>query len=67
MSTNCQVSNTFSHGLLLLFQEQSFGHAGALGKAKAFYQRRRLEEENWMPNVTLEERFETLRNEDKWD
>ncbi|XP_050715299.1 ribosomal protein 63, mitochondrial-like [Eriocheir sinensis] len=47
--------------------EQSFGHAGALGKSQAFFQRRRNEEEKWMPNVTLEERFETLRNDDKWD
>lgn len=55
------------YGHLLLFQEESFGHAGALGKSQAFFQRRRNEEEKWMPNVTLEERYETLRNDDKWD
>uniref|UniRef100_A0A0P4WT07 Ribosomal protein 63, mitochondrial n=2 Tax=Scylla TaxID=6760 RepID=A0A0P4WT07_SCYOL len=47
--------------------DQSWGHAQALGKGKAFCDKMKNFSEKWLPNVTIEERFETLRNKDIWD
>ncbi|KAK4326419.1 hypothetical protein Pmani_003072 [Petrolisthes manimaculis] len=47
--------------------EQSWGHATAMGKGKEFIQRKTLEKEKWMEDVTIESRYATLNNKDVWD
>ncbi|XP_053632874.1 large ribosomal subunit protein mL63 [Cherax quadricarinatus] len=47
--------------------DQSWGHATALGKHKAFIRRMYLKQQKFQPNVTLEERYNILRNTDHWD
>ncbi|MPC10904.1 ribosomal protein 63, mitochondrial-like isoform X2 [Portunus trituberculatus] len=47
--------------------DQSWGHAKALGKGKIFCDKMKNSSEKWLPNVTIEERFETLKNNDIWD
>ncbi|XP_042209310.1 ribosomal protein 63, mitochondrial-like [Homarus americanus] len=47
--------------------DQSWGHAKALGKAKAFIRQKNVEQQKVMPNVTLEERYKNLRLTDVWD
>ncbi|KAG0703712.1 Ribosomal protein 63, mitochondrial [Chionoecetes opilio] len=47
--------------------EQAWGHGAALGKGKQFYERVRNHKEKWLTSVTVEEQYDTLRNNDKWD
>ncbi|XP_045584376.1 large ribosomal subunit protein mL63 [Procambarus clarkii] len=47
--------------------DQSWGHAQALGKGKAFIRKMYAAQQKVKPTVTLEERYTTLRNTDVWD
>ncbi|XP_071518536.1 large ribosomal subunit protein mL63 [Panulirus ornatus] len=47
--------------------DQSWGHAKALGKHVDFVRRMYVQKQKIIPNVTMEERYKTLRNTDVWD
>ncbi|XP_064097080.1 large ribosomal subunit protein mL63-like [Macrobrachium nipponense] len=49
--------------------EQSWGHSQELGKQKAFIREMHLMKlnRNAKPSVTIEERYDMLRNNDVWD
>ncbi|XP_076037573.1 large ribosomal subunit protein mL63 [Oratosquilla oratoria] len=47
--------------------EQSWGHAKELGKDKTWLYNVRQKQKKFQPDVTIEERFSVLKNNDRWD
>ncbi|XP_042876155.1 ribosomal protein 63, mitochondrial-like [Penaeus japonicus] len=47
--------------------DQSWGHAKELGKHEKWLRNKYLEGQKCKPNVTIEERYKTLRTTDVWD
>ncbi|XP_037779735.1 ribosomal protein 63, mitochondrial-like, partial [Penaeus monodon] len=47
--------------------DQSWGHAKELGKHEEWLNKKNIERQKYKPDVTIEERYKTLRNTDVWD
>lgn len=51
----------------IIFQEQSFGHAQALGKNEANFIKTKTKSKPFFENVTIESRLAHLRVNEAWD